>query len=121
MKKINPARALIGLGLAMFLSTLNAQTGTWVLVHGEEGSDRGYSIDATSDGGYVIGGRTGSWDAGVNDFYLLKIDSTGSILWSRLYGGEDKDNAYCVRATSDQGFILAGSTLSYGAGQSDVR
>jgi hypothetical protein len=53
---------------------------------------------------------------------LSSSSSSGppSLIWSKTYGGDDEDLAYCVRQTSDGGYVLAGVTYSFGAGDADV-
>ena len=76
----------------------------------------GYSIQKTSDGGYIIGGCTTSGN--INDKYdslLIKIDSNGMIEWENSFGGIGWDYCLSVQQTNDGGYILCGSTDSYGA------
>ncbi|MCD4706476.1 MAG: T9SS type A sorting domain-containing protein [Candidatus Sabulitectum sp.] len=92
----------------------------WYKVIGREYSDRGYSIQITADGGYII---TGSSEANAGsdalDVYLVRTDSNGDTLWTRTYGGSLKDEGECVVVTEDQGYMIAGYTYSYGAGDKD--
>jgi len=92
----------------------------WSQTYGGSGLDRGYDVEQTSDGGYVIGGYTTSYGAGESDFYLIKTDSNGNEVWSRTFGGSSSDNAFSMEITSDGGYILVGKTDSYGAGGDDV-
>jgi hypothetical protein len=80
-----------------------------------------WSLVATSDGGYALAGPISvfggdEYDA---DFWLVKTDEFGNMLWSRTYGGSNLDLAFSVIETSDGGYALAGETRSYGAGDSD--
>ena len=79
-----------------------------------------YSVQQTSDGGYILAGSTGSYTAGSWDFWLLKIDSNGNKEWNKTFGGADVEEATFVQQTSGGGYILAGSTESYGAGSRDA-
>ncbi len=83
-------------------------------------TEYGHDICRTFDGGFVIVGSTTSSGAGKEDVYLLKIDEFGSKLWSRTYGGAANDEGWSVRQTRDSGFIVCGTTESYGAGYTDV-
>ena len=73
----------------------------------------------TSDGGYALTGYTDSFGAGGFDFWLVKTDASGIMLWNKTYGGTGADLAYALVQTSDGGFALAGYTYSFGAGSSD--
>jgi len=86
----------------------------WTRTYGGVSYDRGYSVQQTSDGGYIIAGCTQSPSAGGWDFYLVKTDAGGHKRWSRNYGGSRMDIAYSVQQTSDGGYIIAGETYSFG-------
>jgi len=92
----------------------------WTRTYGGNDYDWGYSLQQTSDGGYIIAAVTLSFGAGYFDVYLLKTDSLGDTLWTHTYGGSDDDRGYSVRQTSDGGYIIAGGTDSFGAGDSSV-
>jgi hypothetical protein len=92
----------------------------WTRTYGGSRGDYGYSVQQTSDGGYVIAGWTESFGAGAEDVYLVKTDSEGDTLWTRTYGGWGSDGSWSVQKTSDGGFILAGLTTSFGAGSDDA-
>jgi len=82
--------------------------------------DRGYSVQQTSDGGFVVVGETFSFTASYTDVYLIKTDVNGNLQWSGTIGGNSNDYGYSVQQTTDGGFIIAGSTSSSGAGADDV-
>jgi PKD repeat protein len=92
----------------------------WKQTIGGIGFDNAYSVQQTCDGGYISAGRTGSYGSGGGDFWLVKTDSNGKEQWNRTFGGTDYDYAHSVMQTLDGGYILAGNTRSYGAGESDV-
>ena len=93
----------------------------WTRIYGGSGSDEneGASVAQTSDGGYIISGMTYSFGAG-GDVYLVKTDSVGDTIWTRIYGGSSMDWGNSVAQTSDGGYIVAGMTESFGAGSWDV-
>jgi len=92
----------------------------WIHTYGGSDWDRGYSVQQTSDGGYIVAGYTMSFGAGYQDVYLVKTGFAGTPLWTRTYGGSGDDAARSVQQTSDGGYIIAGNTESFGAGESDV-
>ncbi|MBA7603651.1 hypothetical protein ES703_10766 [subsurface metagenome] len=92
----------------------------WTKTYGGSNSDVGWSVQQTSDGGYIIIGETESLGAGQKDVYFIKTDSHGNTIWTRTYGGEDGDSGHSIQQTSDEGYIIVGSTYSYGSGPIDV-
>ena len=92
----------------------------WTRTYGGADNDVGQSVQQTSDGGYIVASWTESFGAGVYDVYLIKTNASGDTLWTRTYGGPGDDLGQSVRQTSDGGYIVAGSTASFGAGYDDV-
>jgi hypothetical protein len=92
---------------------------TWERTFGGSENDMANDIIQTADGGYAICGYTESKSAGRKDIWLLRLDSKGNLLWDRNYGGSKDDEATSLVQTDDGGFVVAGCTLSYGAGWED--
>jgi len=92
----------------------------WSQTFGGSGQDYGQSVAQTADGGYIITGSTYSYGAGHSDVWLIKTDADGSKEWDETFGGSGEDHGDSVAETSDGGYIIAGSTQSYGNGSSDV-
>ena len=97
----------------------------WTKTYGGTNDDEGYSVQQTSDDGYIIVGYTEIYDVcwsrsyngiGAKDVYLLKVDNTGATQWTKTYGGSSDDIGNSVQQTLDGGYIIVGSTESYGAG-----
>jgi hypothetical protein len=92
----------------------------WTRMYGGASVEYGYSVQMTSDGGYIITGYTTSYGAGAEDAYLVKTDSLGDTLWTRTYGDTMNDYGLAVQQTSDGGYIITGSTGSFGSGGVDL-
>jgi hypothetical protein len=97
-----------------------AYADNWREIFGGSGWDRGNSVQQTADGGFIIAGYTESFGAGAADIYLIKTDASGNEMWSKTIGGEDVDVGFSIQQTTDGGFIIAGFTMSFGAGAEDV-
>jgi hypothetical protein len=93
---------------------------SWNQTFGRSYNDYGHSVQQTSDGGYIIVGDTWSYGVGRREVWLIKTDSVGNEIWNKTFGGSNDDSAYSVQQTSDGGYIVTGSTESYGAGRDDV-
>ncbi len=92
----------------------------WTKTYGGDSTDEATCIEKTSDGGFIITGGTASDSAGNMDVYLIRINSIGDTVWTRTYGGDSVEIGNSVQQTSDGGFVIAGYTNSFGAGNSDV-
>jgi nicotinamide riboside kinase len=92
----------------------------WAKTYGGTNSDYAFSVQQTSDGGYIVAGRTQSFGAGGYDLLLINTDANGNVIWAKTYGGTSWDNASSVQQTSDGGYIVAGYTGSFGAGNGDI-
>jgi hypothetical protein len=91
----------------------------WLQTFGGDGHDTGESVMQTADGGYIIVGEKGIYDAQDGkyrpDVYLIKTDPNGVEMWSKTFGGSGYDRAYSVRQTMDGGYIVGGHSSSFGA------
>lgn len=79
----------------------------------------GKSIVQLLDSSFVIVGYTSSTGVGGYDIFLVKADKSGNLVWQKTIGGADWDFAYSLQATTDGGFIIAGTTYSFGHGNAD--
>jgi len=93
---------------------------SWAKTIGGTSYDYGYSIQQTSDGGYVITGYTWSFGAGGYDVFVIKLDSSGNLSWAKTIGGTNYDYGFSIQQTSDGGYVITGETYSFGAGNYDV-
>lgn len=82
----------------------------WEKIIDELGTDFGYSVLQTDDGGFIIAGQTGHINSTTGDLWLIKLDSLGNKLWDYKYDEKYSDGALCVKNTIDGGFILSGWT-----------
>ncbi|HEY3295575.1 MAG TPA: T9SS type A sorting domain-containing protein [bacterium] len=92
----------------------------WSRQFGGPGLQVFYSVNQTPDGGYICSGMNNYPSAGGYDMWLVRTDSLGFPLWQHMYGGRNNEMYAHVQACSDGGFVLAGTTNSYGAGIEDV-
>ena len=106
--------------LCLFFGSLSEAATHWARTIGGSGWEGITSIQRTADGGYVLAGGTSSFGAGGTDFWCVKLDASGNVIWQKTYGGSETDQAIAVQATADGGYILAGNTDSFGAGDMDV-
>jgi hypothetical protein len=90
----------------------------WQKCLGGEAYDIAASSQQTLDGGYIVAGSTlsnngeVSGNQGLFDFWVVKLDTAGSVLWKKVFGGSNFDLASAVRQTIDGGFIIVGVTES---------
>jgi len=90
----------------------------WTKCYGGSGRDWIYDIRQTIDSGFVVAGYSSSTDDDVSgnhgdyDYWILRLDTLGDILWSKSYGGSDEDRAYAIQQTTDSEFVVAGYSQS---------
>ncbi len=112
---ISPVFLLCGL--------INAQVSPsieWQNTIGGDGSDYLWDIDQTNDSGFILFGSTSSGISGDKtepligyyDYWLVKTDSIGNVLWDRSYGGNNAEDIIAGEQTADGGYILGGSSES---------
>ncbi|MFA5033526.1 MAG: T9SS type A sorting domain-containing protein [bacterium] len=95
----------------------------WTKTFGGATGNSGWSVSETQDSGFIIVGTTNSFGIGSPNYsnvYLVRTNSSGDTLWTRAFGGTDNDGCYSVSETQDNGFIMVGTTSSFGAGGHDV-
>lgn len=104
----------------LLLKITSAGTLLWQKTFGSYGNDIGHDIIKTSDGNYMIVATSNSQDYNDKDANLIKIDPSGTVLWSKYYGGQADDHGNSIKQTSDGGYIMIGTTFSYGAPGGDA-
>jgi len=93
---------------------------SWAKTIGGGSDDTIHFFQQTPDWGYVLVGVTKSYGAGNYDVFVAKLDSSGNVSWAKTIGGGSDDYGDHIEQTSDGGYVLVGSTGSYGAGNYDV-
>jgi len=102
------------------LATFSQLDSTWIHTYGGDRNDHAQDIINTFDGGFCVVGATSSFGLDNSQLYLLKLDSTGAIEWSRTYGGPGVEWGNAVIQTEDSGYVAIGYTNSYGRGGYDL-
>ncbi len=112
--------ALLNVSLvALFTEYAHAQV-RFARTYGGTNHDGAFSVQQTSDGGYIVAGWTRSFGAGFFDIFLIKTDAFGNVQWAKTYGEAGDDGISFVQQTSDGGYIMVGWTDSFGVGYYDV-
>tara|TARA_R110002051_G_scaffold73135_5_gene132755 strand:+ start:16387 stop:17730 length:1344 start_codon:yes stop_codon:yes gene_type:complete len=107
-------------GVGEFWGTKIDEEGSvqWRGYFGGTNNDRAHSVVQTNDGGFVMAGFTESDDFDISttngsyEFWVVKVDSFGNLLWEQSYGGEGIEVSYDIAKTADNGFVVVGNTFS---------
>ncbi|MEM0232371.1 MAG: hypothetical protein QXG78_04640, partial [Candidatus Methanomethyliaceae archaeon] len=91
---------------------------SWAKTIGGANNDYGYSIQPTSDGGYILTGHT--YIVNNRDILVVKLNGSGDISWAKTMGGSGDDTSFSIHETFDNGYIILGYTSSYGVGNRDI-
>ncbi|MGC4128035.1 MAG: T9SS type A sorting domain-containing protein [Bergeyella sp.] len=94
----------------------------WQKIYGGSNDDRAFDIHPTPDGGYIVAGDTKStnWDVSGNNgssaayypnYWIVKLNATGTLQWQKPFGGSSFDYAKSIKPTSDGGYIVAGDSF----------
>jgi predicted secreted protein len=104
----------------LYLIRTNSSGDTlWTKTYGGAGSETGVDVKQTTDNGYIICGYNAPVGSGGFDVWLLKTNSSGDTSWTKTYGGNNNDFGNSVFQTDDGGYVIIGSTESFGSGSSD--
>jgi hypothetical protein len=98
----------------IYLLKLNAEGDSlWLHSYPDIDVNTGNSLNPTQDGGYVILGTPVSTGLGSLDYFVVRTDSIGDILWTERYGGLDNDEGESIIVTNDCGYAVAGYSRSF--------
>ena len=100
---------------AILLSYNNNGGFIWGRTVGGNNDDALNKVVETADGGFIATGYSYSYGNG-QECIVVKIDSTGALIWMNTYGGTGDDEGHSIFAMPDQGFLLCGATSSFGSG-----
>jgi hypothetical protein len=101
------------------IMTVKGEVSGWAKTYGgpsADGYEEARDIRETNDGGYIIAGSTASFGARNRDYWVMKLNNTGTIEWEKTYGGTAQDDAYTVVKTIDGGYLVAGESYSFRTG-----
>ncbi|MFH1214351.1 MAG: DJ-1/PfpI family protein [Candidatus Neomarinimicrobiota bacterium] len=90
----------------------------WSRTYGGSGTEYGFCCTAVK-GGYLVAGYTTSFGNGARDVFIVRLNEAGETVWTKTYGGPRNDVGLAVCEAPD-GYLICGSTDSYGAGEEDV-
>ena len=82
----------------------------WSRSFGGAYDEWGTEVVETQDKGFAVLGKTYSYGAGSDDYFLIKTDSLGNLLWSRTYGSGQSERGWALAEASDGGFIIGGTS-----------
>lgn len=96
----------------------------WDHTFGGNQSEAITSLQQTTDGGYILGGSSTSDisgdktqpSRGGSDFWVVKLDATGTKLWDRTLGGNSYEALNALHQTRDGGYVLGGGSISPSSG-----
>lgn len=87
----------------------------WSKCFGGTANEWAYAIKQTSDDGFLVLATTTSVDGDVagsdsimGDYWIIRLDSMGNLLWSKCYGGSSEERSYSLTVDPDDGFLMAG-------------
>lgn len=91
------------------MDTTGNTINTWTF--GGTGYSVANNIKKTKDKGFIIGGYSNSYRAGIFDLFLIKLDSAGNIEWEKSYPSNNDQNigtSKYLAQTNDEGYVLLG-------------
>lgn len=98
--------------MSIYLIKVNQDGDTiWTRTHSPGSDNWVFDIKQTLDSGYVMAGYAASSDGYHKQVLILKVNSAGELMWSKIYGGTGEDQAYSVCEVPGQGFVVTGYTV----------
>jgi len=108
-------------GMDVYLVKTDADgNAIWAKNYGGEGRQTAQAVWEASEGDFVVGGYTYTYEEWGQDIYIGRVDADGEVLWVKTYGGPGKDIAHSIMQAVDGAWIVAGETASLGPGKSDA-
>lgn len=92
----------------------------WQLIIGGNAFDSCNSIIQATNGNYIIAGATWSLGSGSSDYLVAEISTSGTLIWTKAYGGSGYDFAHSIKQTSDGGYITIGRSWSFNSSDGDI-
>ncbi|WP_461864836.1 NHL repeat-containing protein, partial [Thermococcus sp.] len=123
MKKLSMILALVLVFSLLIVQTPGVKANDlnyWAKTYGGSGDDVINDVKVLPDGSIIAVGYTNSAGVGGKDVLVMKLTSNGSVVWAKIYGGSYYDGAYAVALAPNGDIIVAGWTLSFGAGGRNV-
>jgi len=107
-------------GVGEFWGTKLSANGTleWRRYFGGTNNDRAHGLVKSNDGGFVLSGFSESDDFDISspkgsyDFWVLKINSSGELVWEKSFGGTGIEISYDIAKTNDNAYVITGNTFS---------
>jgi len=87
----------------------------WTKTFGGDMPDYAISVQQTLDGGFITLCKTSSFGSGYTDIMIIKTDENGNEQWQQTFGGSETEYAGDIKQTTDGGYIIVGTTESYGS------
>jgi len=85
----------------------------WQKVYGFKYYEYANCVSSLADGGIVLAGGTSTLGKGSHSLYAMALDKDGTLLWSHVYGGRDRDVAYGIAQMSDKSVLIVGQSDSF--------
>ncbi len=91
----------------------------WQKTYGGAKDESGRAVLENLDGTLIVGAWSKSFGNGSSDFWLLKLNSDGSVIWQKVYLANGEDNFFAIERTKNDGYILVGGSNSIGSSDYD--